>query len=389
MSVAGQVGFGLVVCWIIANMGIMLGGAGIGTIGAVLLGGSSLLRSLYQPRMYDILVEINGRSVNPEQYLDTRVIFGTEFLVGIMVFGFFLFFWALWGTFIASCPRRWTILLYIIFMAVYLAAIVTGLILYFAFGSNLNDYIKQRANWTIANRYRGDSYPDTFSRLVTFVARDYDCCGVDDYRNFEYAKYWNRKFTINTTVGIQRHQLLIPLACCRKGQFMKCVEDIQLANLNVAAYSSERWNKLRGCWPVIMEKARLPTVMTCIALGCLALLVGFAITLAFLLLAPLLSSNRSSSPYHSSPRRPTSHASTYASETRHGYTSPRPAVTHHSGALMHRSNGHHMPPSAHSQSARHHSYAPQMDDPVSRWHSQFGSRYYDKRIFENYANGLQ
>ena len=148
------------------------------------------------------------------------------------------------------------------------------------------------------------------------------------------------------------------MSCCAHNEMKECVSDIREDKRN-----PEVWTNI-GCFesPMAAEAAEVAKNVA-VSLAIFTVILAFSITLAFILCTPLMAMRK---------RR----MKTYKVEVDLDMDT---AETTPGGGL---------PPPIPSKPKRLTRTKP-IEDPVTRWHSQFGSRFYDKQIFNSYQQGRE
>jgi len=229
----------------------MLIGLTIAAIGAVLqaAAGSTLFKFL-ETSITSILKGINV--VNDDNFvnnIDFQSTFGSAAIILIIV-GLVIACIAFIG-WCSSCCGGYKILriLYTVILAVLVIAQVIVVALFFS--KTFDDEIKKQVTNLIDNEYVDLTDSGLPSIIMNVVMLNYECCGLNNYEDFNTAKKWPKVQNLMLDGTLQQVNLVTPIACCKtNGPF----PNVQLVDDWCAVYpnsSTSNWNT--GCWIAITE----------------------------------------------------------------------------------------------------------------------------------------
>ena len=286
-----------VAIWLVITSAIVaLVGIFVGTLGALMnlshkndtsahnydssvISSSSRLYGLYGKELYAALSPIDQNLNNRTDQIDFTLVFGQWHLdIVFMALG-----WLLTGCSIATIllpilrrqPDRllikvgkgasscWCFCLgfCLTIFAFYDIALVVCVVLYYIFRDSANlATINFINNYAFGEKYAGDNasefrtHPEVFSftLLINYIQRTYNCCGFSSYRDYSggAARLWtmqNMKFTSPPT---------LPLVCCADRSENATINGVTLAacraDMASNSYRAVNWNTI-GCYQTIMN----------------------------------------------------------------------------------------------------------------------------------------
>ncbi|KAK3583201.1 hypothetical protein CHS0354_025720 [Potamilus streckersoni] len=152
--------------------------------------------------------------------------------------------------------------LLILILLLEVAAVVLAAVFRSKFEAEAKGFLKNNIN----NTYQGIlSTKEPFSLAIDFAQVWFDCCGIDNYTDFEGAVKWNKTISINTTMKI-------PPSCCilNKDAFFKDQASVQPSNAN-CTQSGDDSNMNKSCWKNILDfLQRQATIVLGVAIGVVA-----------------------------------------------------------------------------------------------------------------------
>ncbi|XP_045208026.1 tetraspanin-1-like [Mercenaria mercenaria] len=134
--------------------------------------------------------------------------------LAFIVIGAFFFILGIFGCIGAVCKVKFLLIVYtIVLMTIFIAELVF-VILLFTIKSTLDGWIRSPLITKLQDDYTGINGNDTFTLTMNFVMHEFECCGIDNYKEFNNSKRWKR--TIDQT---------IPFICCKNSSDTQCVSN--------------------------------------------------------------------------------------------------------------------------------------------------------------------
>lgn len=132
----------------------------------------------------------------------------------LIAIGSVMFFLSFLGYCGAIRESRCLLTTYGLFLLVILVAEVTAFGLAAAYKDRARTETKNYLQTTISKYYTSNDYnqTDAVTLMWNFMMTELECCGVDDYRDFELSEKWNATKRNN----------VIPEACCKKPTEASC-----------------------------------------------------------------------------------------------------------------------------------------------------------------------
>jgi uncharacterized membrane protein len=224
----------------------MLAGLAIAAIGAVLqaAASSTLLKYVEDnvKKILDSLSIIDGDGLVGN--MDFQKVFGSVavllIVVGLVIAGLAFLGWC------GNCCGGYKIIrmLYTILLAIFIFVQVVFVAMFFS--GKFNARIQDRMRGNLINEYGGIDDMSLSSICWNYVMLKYDCCGVDNYRDFNDSVKWNRTKTLNFDGTLASVELVTPVACCQTtGTFPQI--DVVSDQCAIAPNDTiSNWEK--GCW---------------------------------------------------------------------------------------------------------------------------------------------
>ncbi|XP_055995211.1 CD151 antigen-like [Ostrea edulis] len=147
----------------------------------------------------------------------------------------------------ACCGWRAFLVIYAIIVFLVLIAEIAGVVLAAFMKKDVEKVVKDGLKKSITEFYKGDEFQEPVTLAWNSIFIEFDCCGVDNYMDFDNATNWNKTFK-----G-QPLNLVTPVSCCNTitGEFpalnyptsTNCATNPQDADSN--------WKK--GCYSAIED----------------------------------------------------------------------------------------------------------------------------------------
>ncbi|XP_061163805.1 tetraspanin-9-like [Saccostrea echinata] len=141
--------------------------------------------------------------------------------LAFIILGAFFFVLGILGCVGACCQVKCMLVVYVVFLVILLLVEITFIILIFAVRSEVDSWIKKPFKKAIKEEYKGIHSKESISIAINFVSVEFECCGVDNYSDFNSSTLW-RNETVNET------NPLIPVICCKNrtsDAIKSCVEN--------------------------------------------------------------------------------------------------------------------------------------------------------------------
>ena len=227
-------------------------------IGLALLAAGVILKffpSLYEPYLDEIEaliptfssdVGIEGVTESAsatESLLDLGSIFGPVG-IALLVFGIFVTLVGGFGLFGACCKVKVLLIIYTIVVFLLLLAKVAVIVIVAT--GYYDDEIKSELTNTIDNDYGGIDDFTISSLSWNYVMLKYECCGLNDYEDFNTATQWVKERTFTYNGEMFNQTMVTPAACCTtEGTF----PDLMPVDANCTFSPTDNNNNWKtGCW---------------------------------------------------------------------------------------------------------------------------------------------
>ncbi|KAK3611970.1 hypothetical protein CHS0354_011628 [Potamilus streckersoni] len=163
-----------------------------------------------------------------------------SFTVIMIVIGAVLLVVSFCGMCGACCEVKYLLIFYAVFVSIFLATQVTFIIILFAATDTAKGFIKSPLQSTMKD-FQGLNGTNVASIAWNFIMQAFQCCGVQDYKDFSSTAWWGNNDPTN---------IKMPLACCKTLP--------QTSSLNCANHLDSNLNNFdKGCvdkmWQALME----------------------------------------------------------------------------------------------------------------------------------------
>ncbi|XP_062614985.1 CD63 antigen-like [Saccostrea cucullata] len=129
--------------------------------------------------------------------------------LAFIILGAFFFVLGILGCVGACCQVKCMLVVYVVFLVILLLVEITFIILIFAVRSEVDSWIKKPFKKAIQEEYKGISSKESISIAINFVSVEFECCGVDNYADFNSSKLWKNE------TGEEEKNPQIPVICCK------------------------------------------------------------------------------------------------------------------------------------------------------------------------------
>ncbi|KAK2140339.1 hypothetical protein LSH36_1386g00015 [Paralvinella palmiformis] len=151
-------------------------------------------------------LEVGGVTVDVAAILKPVAIF-------LIVFGLFLIICAIFGSCGSCCNNRFMLAVYAALVLILLLIQVVVVALFFS--GALDGTIKSQMKATIRDNYISVDDAGLWSLAWSAIMIKYECCGVENYKDFNDAKKWKRVRTVTVNGASVNVTLITPLPCCK------------------------------------------------------------------------------------------------------------------------------------------------------------------------------
>lgn len=146
------------------------------------------------------------------QHLETDLVsvISTVAIICICV-GVFVFLLSMFGCCGACCQQKILLTSYAIVVLLILGAQIAAIVLTFQYKDEWQGSVKSEMKNVIKDKYNGDNGTDIISMGINAAFMEFDCCGVDNYKDVELATGWVRTYMIDN----QEVTFKAPYFCCK------------------------------------------------------------------------------------------------------------------------------------------------------------------------------
>ncbi|XP_064651681.1 tetraspanin-3-like [Lineus longissimus] len=135
--------------------------------------------------------------------------------IPLIVIGAFFFIVSMFGCYGACCNKRVCLIIYAIMVTIVFVGMLVGVIYIIAGAAQVKSDAKAQVKKEIVDNFVGINATNGISLVVNIVQIYFNCCGMDNWHDFDKCKKWEKQVAFSTKNVKVTGTLLIPISCCQ------------------------------------------------------------------------------------------------------------------------------------------------------------------------------
>ncbi|GAB1604832.1 tetraspanin-9-like [Argonauta hians] len=258
--------------FMIINVFLVIIGGTLILGGIIVKYGSAKMEVQLQP-LYKTMAEAIAEADMPDfsKYVDVT----HKVALGFIISGSCLLFIALIGCCGGCCQNRTLLITYGFLLTCVMVAETGFVILLFSVKKEMKDSMKDPMIANLKNMYAGPEKEDVTSHGWNFVMSTFQCCGINNYTEFHYARKWDRRIEI---AGRQYLKIIPDTCCSRRVDILseKTFKEVTDSNCTIHPTLSNSYIG-KSCWNTIQS---LLSEQSGLMMGIGVTVLGFEVLMA-------------------------------------------------------------------------------------------------------------